>query len=148
MRIPILFLVAGLALAYLSKSQPTPDRQSIKTIIINLEASFCADLKARGAAWAFQAYAAPDAVIKRENDTLVRGRKGIFHYYSKDLYKQAVADWKPDFVDVSADGTMAYTYGKYTWTFKDQSGKPVQYSGIFHTVWKKQPNGQWKYVWD
>jgi ketosteroid isomerase-like protein len=116
--------------------------------IRSMEASFCADLKAKGAAWAFHAYAAPDAVIKRDNDSLIKGPEAIRNYYSSEVYKQAVAEWKPDFVDVSADGTLAYTYGKYTWTMKDKTGNKVQFSGVFHTVWKKQPDGSWKYVWD
>jgi len=43
---------------------------------------------------------------------------------------------------------LAYTYGKYTWQIKDTQGKITKYQGIFHTVWKKQSDGTWKYVWD
>jgi len=43
---------------------------------------------------------------------------------------------------------MGYTYGKYIWSSTDPAGKPITFNGIFHTVWKKQPDGSWKYVWD
>jgi ketosteroid isomerase-like protein len=116
--------------------------------IVAAEKAFCEDLKSKGVAYAFAKYAAEDAVIKRENDSLIYGKVAIGKYYSSPAYKNAIADWKPDYTDVSADGTMAWTYGKYTWTFTDETGKKNTFSGVFHTVWKRQPNGSWKYVWD
>ena len=98
--------------------------------------------------FAFEKYAAPNAVIKRQNDSLIFGPKGIGQFYSVDIYKNAKATWSPDYIDVSQDGTMAYTYGKYRWEMSDKSGKVEEFSGIFHTVWRKQPDGTWKYVWD
>jgi len=57
-------------------------------------------------------------------------------------------EWAPDFVDVSSSGDLAYTYGKFTFSFKDSLGNKVENKGIFHTVWKRQSNGEWKFVWD
>jgi ketosteroid isomerase-like protein len=56
--------------------------------------------------------------------------------------------WSPDFIDVSKEGDMAYTYGKYVWQSPDSTGKMNVSNGIFHTVWKRQVDGSWKYVWD
>lgn len=56
--------------------------------------------------------------------------------------------WDADFVDVSKSGELAYTYGKYTFTAIDSTGKTIDDKGIFHTVWKKQKDGKWKFVWD
>lgn len=113
-----------------------------------MEKAFETEMNAKGAAEAFYNYAADDAVIKRENDTLLKGKNAIRDYYSKPVYKTAKAWWSPDHVDVSEDGTMAYTYGKYKWEMTNADGKTVSYGGIFHTVWKKMPDGSWKYVWD
>lgn len=57
-------------------------------------------------------------------------------------------EWKPDFVDVAASGDLGYTYGKYTYTSIDSAGNELVSKGVFHTVWKRQPNGSWKFVWD
>ncbi len=130
------------------QEKPKPDPESLKKEIIQMERSFRDDLQSKGAAYAFHAYAAPDAVIKRENDTLIIGKEAIKQYYSQPAYLHATANWEADYTDVSADGTLAYTYGKYTWTGRDTAGKEFNYYGIFHTVWKKQPDGTWKYVWD
>ena len=102
----------------------------------------------KGIAEAFWFYADSTAVIKRQNDTLVHGKDGIRNYYSGEAYKTARVEWAPDFIDVSEDGDMGYTYGKYTWQFPDSTGKYIEYKGVFHTVWKKLEDGSWKYVWD
>jgi ketosteroid isomerase-like protein len=54
--------------------------------------------------------------------------------------------WSPDFIDVSASGDMAYTYGKYNYTTTDSLGNVSEIEGIFHTVWKRQADGNWKFV--
>ncbi len=143
-------LLLILALSFSSCRQPgtKQDPEALKKEIVQMERSFCKDLQTRGVAYAFYTYAAPEAVIKRENDTLIKGREAIKLYYSKPEYLQATANWEPDYTDVSADGTLAYTWGKFSWTGKDTTGKEFNYSGVFHTVWKKQPDGSWKYVWD
>ncbi len=123
-------------------------KSNSKTEIENVEKAFNDLAKSKGIAEAFYHFAADQATIKRENDTLIKGRENIRKYYSNPKLKNASVSWKPDFVDVSKDGTMAYTYGKYVWTVKDSTGKATDYKGVFHTVWKKQPDGSWKYVWD
>ncbi len=117
-------------------------------VIRKTEKQFESDLNKVGVDFAFAKYAAPNAVIKRTNETLIFGPAAIKQFYSDDIYKTAKAVWEPDYIDVSTDGTMAYTYGKYKWTMFDKAGKAQEYTGVFHTVWKKQPDGTWKYVWD
>lgn len=102
----------------------------------------------KGIAEAFYFFADDSAVIKRQNDTLVIGKVNIKKYYSNDFYKYASVKWAPEFIDVSEDGTLAYTYGKYVWKSKDNAGNESEFTGVFHTVWKKQKDNSWKYVWD
>lgn len=116
--------------------------------IRKVEKQFETDLLSKGAAYAFEKFAAPDAVIKRQNDSLIYGPAAIKNFYSAEQFKTAKATWAPDHIEVSADGTLAYTYGKFQWKSTDKNGKPSEFHGIFHTVWKKQSNGEWKYVWD
>jgi ketosteroid isomerase-like protein len=146
----IIFFVILSASNYCSYSQLTTkiDKEKIKSEISLVEQNFQKDLVTSGVDFAFHKYAAENAVIKREKDTLVIGKQAIKIYYSNPIYKNAVAEWSPDFIDVSDDGTMAYTYGKYRWNFKDKQGKVTKYEGIFHTVWKRMADASWKYVWD
>ncbi|MGC4039995.1 MAG: DUF4440 domain-containing protein [Flavobacterium sp.] len=102
----------------------------------------------KGIAEAFYTFADDNATIKRENDTLIKGKENIRNYYSNPKFKNASVSWEPDYVNASEDGTMAYTFGKYTWTVTDSLGNKKDFKGIFHTVWQKQKDGSWKYVWD
>jgi ketosteroid isomerase-like protein len=126
----------------------TNNEAEAKNEIMQAEKDFQQLLVSEGVAAAFYKFASDSAVIKRENDTLIIGREGIKNYYSNPFYKNAIAVWAPDFIEVSIDGTMGYTFGKYEWTFTDSTGIKTNYKGVFHTVWKKMPEGSWKYVWD
>lgn len=102
----------------------------------------------KGIAEAFWYYADGGATIRRKNDSLIHGKEPIRHFYSDSFYLTAKLEWSPDFADASADGTLGYTYGKYIWRVPDSTGKLSEFKGIFHTVWKKQNDGNWRYVWN
>jgi ketosteroid isomerase-like protein len=116
--------------------------------VFNAENDFKNLALTKGISEAFYTFADDNADIKRENDTLIRGKENIKKYYSNPKFKKASVTWKPDFVEVSKDGEMAFTYGKYIWTVKDSIGNKKDFKGVFHTVWKKQKDASWKYVWD
>jgi ketosteroid isomerase-like protein len=102
----------------------------------------------KGIAEAFYFFADSNAIIKRQHDTLIKGRENIRNYYSADYYKTASVSWSPDFIEVAENGDLGYTFGKYLWQSKDSTGKTNDFRGVFHTVWKRQGDGSWKYVWD
>ncbi len=101
----------------------------------------------RSIAEAFHFFAAADAVIKRQNDTLIIGKENIRMYYENGVHN-ATVHWTPDFIDVADCGTLGYTYGKFVWKIKQEEGNSTEIKGVFHTVWKKQQDNTWKYVWD
>lgn len=133
---------------FLSAQKSKTDKDSIKLVIMETEQQFCFDLNKYDVQYAFGKYADENAVINRGKDSLIFGKKEIENYYSKPVYKNATAHWKPDFIEVSDDGTLAYTYGKYEWKIIDDKNKVRTFKGIFHTVWKKNKDGNWYYVWD
>lgn len=124
------------------------DKEEIKKEIFNAEKAFEKMTSEKDVAEAFYFFADENAVIRRENDTLIVGKENIKSYYDKKNTKNAIVNWTPDYIDVSDCGTMGYTYGKYVWKIKNASGEIVEYKGVFHTVWKKQKDNNWKYVWD
>ena len=124
------------------------EHEKNETAIRQAEKDFETMAKEKGIAEAFWYYADSNAVIKRQNDSLIHGKEAIKKFYSADFYRNASVKWSPDFIESSNDGSLAYTYGKYTWQSKDSTGKVNEFKGIFHTVWKKQGDGSWKYVWD
>lgn len=137
-----------LSLIFMITSCTNPDKEALKKEILDTEKAFESMAAEEGIPEAFYYFADENAVLKRQNDTLITGRQNIKAFYEKQNTQAIQLNWSPDFIDVSDDGTMAYTYGKYTWKGKNDEGEPVQLHGVFHTVWKKQPDGSWKYVWD
>ena len=122
--------------------------EKINAEIAQAEKDFEKMAAEKGIAEAFVYFADSNAVIKRQNDTLIKGKENIRNFYSAGFYKNASVKWSPDFIEASEKGDLAYTFGKYVWQSKDSSGNLQEFSGIFHTVWKKQKDGAWKYVWD
>ena len=123
-------------------------REEAKTEIAKAERDFEKMAAEKGIAEAFWYYADSSAVIRRGNDSIISGKDGIKNFYSAGYFKTASVKWSPDFIDAAQNGDMGYTFGKYKWESKDSSGKVNEAKGIFHTVWKKQKDGSWKYVWD
>jgi ketosteroid isomerase-like protein len=144
----ILMLFSYLLLSSCNSKTEIQSQDALKAAIFKAENDFKNLSQTKGIAIAFYTFADDNAVIKRENDTIIRGKENIKKYYSNPKFEKAFVTWKPDFVEVSKDGEMAYTYGKYVWTFKDSLGNKKDFKGLFHTVWKKQKDGTWKYVWD
>jgi len=126
----------------------TKSKEELKNEILQTEKSFERMTSEKGIAEAFFYFADENAVIKRENDTLIKGKENIKIYYQKKNLKNATVNWTPDFIDVSDCGSLGYTYGKYSWKIKNEEGDITEFKGIFHTVWKKQKDQTWKYVWD
>lgn len=121
---------------------------SEKDAVLQTEMEFEKMAATKGIAEAFLFYADSNAVINRGNDSLIYGKKGIYAFYNNPATKSATLNWHPDFVEVSASGDLAYTYGKYRYQNIDASGKVLATTGIFHTVWKKKADGTWRFVWD
>ena len=118
-----------------------------KQEIVQAEKDFSAMAGDDGIPAAFLAFAAQDAVLKRGNN-LVVGWGAIEERFAQQTQGNVKLEWSPDFVDVSASGDLGYTYGNYTLTSTDSLGNEVENTGIFHTVWKRQANGEWRFVWD
>ena len=148
MKIKSLLFFAAILLACNNPGKNASDKEALKAEIVQSERDFEKMAADKGIAEAFFYFADENAVIIRENDTLIKGKENIRNYYARKSNNNAIVNWAPDFVEVSDCGTLGYTYGKYSWKIKNDEGNITEYNGIFHTVWKKQPDGSWKYVWD
>jgi len=121
--------------------------QKLKSELFAVEKEFCAMAQTDGIQKAFVYFAADSAVILRRN-TVLKGKEAIRLQYASFPQKGSKLEWAPDFADVSASGDLGYTYGRYTLTSTDSIGHTTKNEGVFHTVWKRQPDGQWRFVWD
>jgi ketosteroid isomerase-like protein len=140
------FILLVLVATYSCKSDTDLVEKS-KQEIIETENAFSKMAGEAGIEKAFLEFADELAVLNR-NNSIIKGHKSILEHFSKIENTDSKLEWKPDFVDVSSSGDLGYTYGKYTYYSTDRAGNTSETKGIFHTVWKKQKDGTWKYVWD
>jgi ketosteroid isomerase-like protein len=137
-----------LVLTILSCSHSKSDNmEQAKKEIVSAEKNFALMVKQKGIAEGFYFYAADSAIVNR-NIKLITGKDSIKAYYQKWPYAKVELIWEPDYVDISQSCDLGYTYGKFTFLAIDSTGKRHSSKGYFHTVWKKQNNGEWKFVWD
>lgn len=122
-------------------------KEKARQDIVQTELDFALMAKSKGLSEAFTFYADPAAALNR-GSYVIHGKDSIRLFYLAERYKGVKLEWKPDYVEVSSAGDLGYTYGKYIFTSFNQTGQAKESKGIFHTVWKKQADGQWRYVWD
>jgi ketosteroid isomerase-like protein len=110
--------------------------------LYQLEAKFAADT-ARGGGPAFAEWFAPDAVTLANGKAPVTGHDAIAASatWTPQSYQLT---WKPEGARIGAGGDMGFTWGHYDGVSKDAQGNSIKTSGRYMTVWKKQPDGQWK----
>ena len=135
---------AILFLILVSCSSSSVDDEKSKSEVIQAEKDFAQMANDKGTAEAFYAFADDSAVIRR-GPQLIKGKEAIRNFYNHQKQKGELK-WSPTFADVS--NNLGYTYGNFIYTEKDSTGKATEIKGIFHTVWKKQKDGTWKFVWD
>lgn len=112
-----------------------------------IEQDFCTLAAKKSIKEAFLFYAHDSAVIERSG-LIYKGKPAIAGYFDSQTLHNVELIWKPDFVEASAKGDLGYTYGKFTFRAINASGDSLSTSGYYHTVWKKLPDGSWKFVWD
>jgi len=56
--------------------------------------------------------------------------------------------WRPQFIEVLQDGTLALSRGPYRMIAVDAEGVSKVHWGTFNSIWRKQDDASWKVVFD
>jgi ketosteroid isomerase-like protein len=124
-----LFLVAACA----REALPTPDP------IVSAEHAFAAEGYKNGVKKSFLAYAAADGIIF--NPGPVNAHEVFEAAPDEDLAEpRAHLVWWPLYAGIARSGDLGFTTGPYA---IDDNRR-----GHYFTVWKKQPDGAWKWLLD
>jgi ketosteroid isomerase-like protein len=95
------------------------------------------------------AFYADSAVVLPPNEKLLTGKPAMRRAIGDFLGQPGLSlTWQPTKVEVSKSGDLAYLYGAYSSTSKNEKGDPVTDVGKLVEVWKKQPDGSWKCIVD
>lgn len=148
MKRPVLLSLIPLVLAApLARAAAPSPHEKAKTEIAATENAFSAMAQAKGLLAAFEHFAAPDVAFVDTDPRKWRGLDAVRHRLGATP-PDVKLSWAPMFVDVSADGTLGYDYGRYEMRRKAADGKEIVRGGFFLTIWKRQPDGTWRYVMD
>jgi ketosteroid isomerase-like protein len=91
---------------------------------------------------------AEDARIETNNDVLV-GKAALRGFYSKMFAaREFHIHWWPVQADLSADGTLGFTFGRAEISWRDEKGEVQRRESRYTTLWRKQKDGTYKVVFD
>ena len=141
------FLVASLFGCHQNGHTENSRREAAIEEIRQSELNFSALAAEAGIPEAFLHYAADEAILVR-NEEKIEGKPAIQAYFDARHLPGVQLSWSPEKVDASLSGDMGYSVGSYMFSLPDSTGQIQTTKGVYRTVWKRQPNGEWKFVLD
>ena len=126
----------------LKKKKKKENTAAAKMEIMEVDRAFSKLSEQKGLKTAFVEYIDSNGVLLRPNSVpLTEG-------YAMDIISRSsdtgfTMTWAPKNGAVAASSDLAYTYGVYS--YKQNNSDSVVY-GTYVTIWKKQPDGKWKFV--
>ena len=88
------------------------------------------------------AYADTNVVKYQEGALPIIGKQALAAFWQGKPDTKAIS-WKPFKAEAAASGELGYTLGYWQFTAPDTT-----LHGNYYTIWKKQPDGRWKFVLD
>ena len=101
----------------------------------------------KGMAIAFDFYMADSAIMLKNNRNPLRGRDII----NKTFVNVPLTDkltWEPIDAHIADSNDLGYTIGQWTYSATDSTGAVSKSYGNYVSIWEKQDDGKWKYVFD
>ncbi|MGO4706379.1 DUF4440 domain-containing protein [Microvirga sp. 2MCAF38] len=133
-------LIVGLVMCALSQAatgQTMPAQQ-----LMDADRAFNDMAQKEGVGKAFIAYAANAPIMLRPPNMPILDNEEFVGIFSK--VTGSALSWEPLKAEIAASGDLGYTFGR----FKVRDNGEVKQHGAYVTIWKKQPDGSWKYVLD
>jgi ketosteroid isomerase-like protein len=125
----------------------SPDKEHLKRELAAMEDRFSAMAQEKGVLAAFAHFAAPDAAFIDTDPRRFRGAEAVRERMGS-FPAGATLTWSAYFTDISDDGTLGYNYGRYELRGPGPDGQERVGTGWFLSIWKRQPDGSWRYVMD
>jgi ketosteroid isomerase-like protein len=123
------------------------DKEQLKKELAAMEDQFSGMAQEKGVLAAFEHFAAPDVAFIDTDPRQFRGLAAVKQRMG-GFPPEAKLTWSAYFTDVSDDGTLGYNYGRYDIVGRAPDGSERKSGGWFLSIWKRQPDGSWRYVMD
>lgn len=111
--------------------------------LINTDKEFSAYSEKHGMHKAFLKYIDENGVMLRDKSMPLVGKQALVKLYEGQNDTSFTLIWKPVKADIAQSGDLGYTYG--IWTLKTEKEEK---QGTYVSIWKKNPEGKWKFVLD
>ena len=136
----LLRVTAGLTVALLAIPAVAADQADAAATVEAREIAFAATMADRDIE-AFARFISPEAIFF-DGNAPIRGREAIVEAWTRFFEGPAAPfSWRPDLVQVLDSGTLALSSGPvYT--------PDGEIAGRFNTIWRKDPDGIWRVVFD
>lgn len=127
----LVFLAALLAVS------PALAQEPDAAPVVAAERAFAADAPSLGIAGSFNKWSTPDAIVIAGGEARTIGEA---YPDGPGPADEPLLEWWPNFAGVSRSGDFGFTTG----------GVAVngERTGHYFTIWKRQPDGSWKWVYD
>jgi ketosteroid isomerase-like protein len=139
------------ALLFLILFQTGCDKESkykrMSNELLEIDRAFARLSIEKGANQAFQYYIDDSCVLLRPNRNPILGKQKITEMFSASDTSFTL-NWDPLNSNISSSGDLGYTYGIYKVEMDSPQGRQVTKEGTYVTIWKKDHDGNWKFVFD
>jgi len=136
--VPIVLLLSCQDLSFRKKDE----RRDALNAMQQTDADFSEYSRQKGYKAAFLEYIDEDGTLLRPGRMPIVGADAI-EFLSSINDSTVQLTWEPLGGDVAKSGDLGYTYGTYL--MKDGA---TELRGTYVTVWRKRPDGRWKYALD
>lgn len=113
-----------------------------KTALMETDRAFSKLSAQKGMKYAMMQYIDSKGILLRPNALPIAGGDAI-DFISQGNDSTYTMTWEPNGGSVAKSGEVGYTYGVYS--LKPNNKDTVLY-GTYVSIWKKQPDGKWKFV--
>jgi ketosteroid isomerase-like protein len=111
--------------------------------MVKTEREFAATAAAQNTKAAFLQFTASDGVMIGDARKIAR----VKEIWEKRPESKTFLAWEPNFAGIGASGTIGFTTGAWDLRPDGKTGASTAF-GQFATVWKKQADGTWRFVFD
>lgn len=121
------------------------DIEKWKNEIIKTDKDFNNYALKHGTKEAFIKFGEENSIMLSEGQQPIFGLKAVAESLGNG---NGVLTWEPEFADVAKSGDLGYSWGKYIYKYKDNTGKELESFGKYVSIWKRQKDESWKWVLD
>ena len=144
-----LILILGTMISMVSCATPPFDAVSESQKLLQRDAEWAGLASAGRDVERIVSYWSDDAVVIPPGQPVVKGKAAIRAFVTSSLQIPGFKiHWTSEGATFSPDGKLAYLHGTNTMTVPGANGTLVNFAGRGITIWRLEPDGQWRCVVD